>query len=292
MRKVPPQFVDIGAWVDSGRTDPVRHRLRQAAHILLNAIAGIHPSYTLYLKGGLLLGLIYNSPRFTTDIDFTAGFAPRQGADQKLKTDLNNILPAMVAQLGYTGTRAEVTRSKTLPERFSDCVEKAAAPAFRFTVRYDSKGQHTDYFKIDISFREPELRQIEIFDIGGGAELRAYGLTEVIAEKYRALLQQEERRRQRRQDVFDLDFLQRKFSFDATFKADLLESLVEKCRARGIKPNIRSFDNPEIGERASADWDSIKLETGELPEFESCFENVRRLYRDLPWDHPQSALRG
>ena len=68
MRKTVP-LVDVAAWVDSGSADPVRHQDRQATHILLNAIAAIHPSYTLYLKGGLLLSLVYDSPRMTTDID-------------------------------------------------------------------------------------------------------------------------------------------------------------------------------------------------------------------------------
>ena len=287
MRETPPQLVDIAAWADSGSADPVRLRLRQAAHVLLSAIAAIHPSYTLYLKGGLLLGLVHNSPRITTDIDFTAGFPPRPGIDREIQRALNSVLPAAAAQLGYIGARAEVTKLKTQPKNFSGRIEKADFPALIATIRYDSKSAglpRTDYFKIDISFNEPAPRQINILDIGGGTELRAYGPAEVIAEKYRSLLQQPYRKRNRRQDVYDLDFLLKVFAFDDGIKADILETIIGKCQARGINPNICSLDDPKIRRRAAAGWDSIRLEAGDLPGFESCFENVLRLYRDLPWN--------
>ena len=100
MRKSALHFVDITAWVDSGRIDPVKHRLRQATHILLAAIASIRPPYALYLKRGLLLGLVYNSPRMTTDIDLTADFQPCEGIDIEIKKALNKTLPAIVAMLG------------------------------------------------------------------------------------------------------------------------------------------------------------------------------------------------
>ena len=56
MRKASFRVVDIATWVDSGVGDPVQHRLRRAAHILLAAIAGIHPPCTLYLKAGSCWG--------------------------------------------------------------------------------------------------------------------------------------------------------------------------------------------------------------------------------------------
>ena len=120
-------------------------------------------------------------------------------------------------------------------------------------------------------------------DIGDGIELHAYGPVEVIAEKYRALLQQAYRRRRRRQDVYDLDFLQARLAFDDGQKARILEVLIAKCAARDIIATIDSIDDPEVKERSGAEWNSIALETGSLPEFSHCFGNVRRFYRELPW---------
>ena len=72
--------IDVAAWVERAKNDPVAHRQRQAAEILLNAIALITPpNDKLYLKGGNLMGLVYGSPRQTTDIDFTAD--PKVSAD-------------------------------------------------------------------------------------------------------------------------------------------------------------------------------------------------------------------
>lgn len=97
----------------------------------------------------------------------------------------------------------------------------------------------------------------------------------MIAEKYRALLQQVPRKRERRQDVYDIDFLSRSLKFDAGQKSSILEAMIEKCHSRSIYPDLRR--------RASADWASNELEVGSLPEFYCCFKNVRCLYRQLPW---------
>ena len=48
----------------------------------------------------------------------------------------------------------------------------------------------------DISFNEPML-QIQVLELTGGQELFAYGLVDLIAEKYRAILQQVPRNRYR-----------------------------------------------------------------------------------------------
>ncbi len=71
----PPHPVDGAAWVARAAQDPVAHRQRQAEEIILNAIATTGPLNTeLILKGGILPGLVYGSPRQTTDIDLTAAF--------------------------------------------------------------------------------------------------------------------------------------------------------------------------------------------------------------------------
>ena len=248
MRKTMP-FVDVAAWVDSGSADPVRYQDRQAAHILLNAIAAIHPSHTLYLKGGLLLGLVYDSPRMTTDIDLTAGFRPQKGVDEEIKEALNQVLPQTIARLGYIGAKAFVNRVEIRPRKFADNINEARFPALRIIIHYvsSSKGKpRSRSVRIDISFNEPDLRHVDILDIGSGGELHTYSLTEVIAEKYRALIQQVKRKHvhYRRQDVYDLDFLQKTFEFDADDRMNILETFIEKCHARDIEPDIYSLDDP------------------------------------------------
>ena len=43
------------------------------------------------------------------------------------------------------------------------------------------------------------------------------------------------------------------------------------------------MDNPEIKQRAQADWDTLALEIGDLPPFDERFASMRNLYVSLPW---------
>ena len=45
-----------------------------------------------------------------------------------------------------------------------------------------------------------------------------------------------------------------------------------------------SLDAPEIKKRAGTDWQTMKLEVGEIPEFEDYFARVSEFYRNLPWN--------
>ena len=81
-----------------------------------------------------------------------------------------------------------------------------------------------------------------------------------------------------RQDVYDLNWLISRNEIDDALQAQILVALVAKCQARQLEPIRASLDDPEIKERAGADWQSMKLERGEVPSFEGCLE----FYRDLP----------
>ncbi|UFE50046.1 hypothetical protein LOE37_23570 (plasmid) [Pseudosulfitobacter pseudonitzschiae] len=43
------------------------------------------------------------------------------------------------------------------------------------------------------------------------------------------------------------------------------------------------MDDPEIKQRAQADWETLALEIGVLPPFEERFALMRDLYVSLPW---------
>ena len=150
------------------------------------------------------------------------------------------------------------------------------------TVRVADENVHPLYFDIDISFNEP-LQQVRVLRIAEGRELYAYALVDLIAEKYRAVLQQIPRRRNRRQDIYDLHYLTADNEMGASRKCHILEVLRIKCRSRSIEPAPTSLTNPEIGKRSEAKWDSLTLELGQVPAFETCFEQVKALYERLPW---------
>lgn len=135
---------------------------------------------------------------------------------------------------------------------------------------------------VDISFNEP-LSQMQVMELTGGAELLAYSLSELMAEKFRAMLQQKVRNRNRRQDVYDLNRLIEGNEFSDRVRAAILEAFLEKCRMRKIEPDAHSLEDPEIRKRSETEWDTMELEIGALPDFEDCYGRVSAFYRALPW---------
>ncbi len=129
------------------------------------------------------------------------------------------------------------------------------------------------------------MPHIEKLKLGNDDSIRAYALTDLIAEKLRSLLQQPLRNRNRRQDVFDLHLLLTLYpNLDKSEKQQIHESVVQKSESRDMIININSFDNPEIKERAQADYQSLADEVeGELPDFNNIFELVLKFYKSLTW---------
>lgn len=113
--------------------------------------------------------------------------------------------------------------------------------------------------------------------------VRAFTLHEIIAEKLRTLLQQPIRNRNRRQDVYDIAYLIEENELDDKDRRVILETLIKKCRTRGVETNADSIDNPEVRQRAEADWNTLALELGDLPPFEERFAVMCELYASLPW---------
>ena len=141
----------------------------------------------------------------------------------------------------------------------------------------------TSVMDVDISFNEP-LNHVQVLELTGGQALYAYGLIDLIAEKFRALLQQVPRNRYRRQDVYDLDVLIRDHLQEGVAPRDVLEAVLKKCAARRIRPNRFSLDDIEVKTRAGRDWDTMQLELDVLPAFEDCYDRVADFYRSLPWE--------
>ena len=113
--------LDIEQWVERARNDPHKYLERQATEVLLAAIcASTGFGDKLYLKGGTLMGLLYQSPRQTADLDFTAGFEPTENLETDLRASLNPKLRRVRRATGVSGSRVsnpkhkETTKSKAL----------------------------------------------------------------------------------------------------------------------------------------------------------------------------------
>ncbi len=283
--------VNVAEWVERAKADPVAYQQRQTVEITLNAIARTAPlKVKMFLKGGILMGLAYDSPRQTTDIDLTTALAVEGGVGDGVRKLLNSEFPRAAAALGYADLIVKTHSVKLLPKgKFPDAnfpaLKLKIASAKRGTKQEKTlqKGKTPVVIDIDISFNEP-LPQIQVLELTGGQELFAYGLVDLIAEKYRAMLQQELRKRNRRQDVYDLDLLIVHREIDDARCAQVLEAFVAKCRSRHLKPTRASLDDPKVKKRSGADWKTMKLELGDVPDFEGCFARVSEFYRNLPWN--------
>ena len=283
--------VNVAEWVERAKADPVAYQQRQTVEITLNVIARTAPlKGKMFLKGGILMGLAYDSPRQTVDIDLTTTLAVEGGVGDKVRKLLDLEFPRAAAALGYADLIVKTHSVKPQPKTI---FKTADFPALKLKIASAKRGTPQEkairegkapdvMIDVDISFNEP-LLQIQVLELTGGQELLAYGLGDLIAEKYRAILQQVPRNRYRRQDAYDLDRLIAHNEIDDALQAQILDALVAKCQARQLKPTRASLDDPEIKKRAGAGWRSMELELGEVPDFEVCFARVAECYRNLPW---------
>lgn len=288
-----PIAVDISAWVERSRHDPQRYLERQATEVLLAAI-GQSAAYgdRLYLKGGTLMGVVYGSPRQTADLDFTAGFSPDNQIEEELRAALDTELRRAAARIGYPALECRVQSIKRQPRR--DCFVEADFPALDMKIAYAERdtrphkqlqvGQCPTVLKMEVSFKEP-VHAVQLVRLGpeGSPGVRVYSLVDVMAEKLRALLQQTIRGRNRRQDIYDLDFLLRLFPPTYEVIREIHEAFLSKSRSRGIEPRPDSLADPEVKRHAEAEWHTLALELGELPPFPHAYANVEAFYRSLPW---------
>lgn len=289
---LPETVVSIAAWVEKAKADPATYLERQATEVFLSTIGSIEPyKHQMFLKGGILMGVAYESPRNTGDIDLSTIADPQEGIAEEIQKALDAAFPAMCAELGYPDLMCCVQSYKYFPK--GEKFPKNEGPAVKLKVGYALRGSPQEKhflqrksptaLEVDISFKEP-IGAIQILNfVDTDQKVQAYSLLALMAEKFRALLQQEKRNRHRRQDMYDLHSLCQRFTLDADERSKLLEILLEKCAARGIDANKSSLEQPEIVGRSKADWHTLEVEVGEVPEFEVCFQVSNDLYKSLPW---------
>lgn len=288
---VVPREVDLAAWVEAARGNRDQHRDRQVAEILLHAI-GLTPSLrsTLVLKGGALMSLAYSSLRLTGDLDFSATAEPA-GYEEMLRKELNSALETTPLTLGYVDLvcRIQSIERKPRPQQFTQLNFPALlvriASAVRDTPQHKAllAGHASKVLEMEISFRDPVYASGTIVLDSEGASIRTFGPTEVVAEKYRALLQQPIRHRNRRQDVYDIAYLIDAVPEELNPRI-IGETILLKCESRNISPTRDSMRNPEVRERASKNWETMAAEIADLPDFDATYEKVCAFYEALPWD--------
>ncbi len=286
--------VDIAAWV--AQAPPGQKGFREAVHITLDAIGrSKNLQAKMIMKGGLLMAIRYDSSRFTRDLDFsTTGKYTKLESDELLK-ELDQQLAVAAEHLSY-GTVCAVQASEVQPKG-----EDKSHHSLSLKIGYADSGnaagmrrlrakQSPHVVEVDYSYNEAVF-DVEVVQLDGGVTIQAYSLHNVIAEKLRSLLQQPVRKRNRRQDVYDICLLlDSADTKSAENRASIHRMMVESCRSKDIEPDPKSMDDEAVVAWARKGYDELKADVdGELAPFDESMAKVQALYRSLPWTGGDAA---
>jgi predicted nucleotidyltransferase component of viral defense system len=196
-----------------------------AITVALMVLSKTKLSEMLVFKGGTAIKkMYYPEARFSEDLDFEC----RRDLARELARAIRMPLIENHEGVTFTGVRMEETR---------------AEGARRLSLRYDDWSGYPNSIKLDLSFREEPVlrtRKIEVKNFYGikNAILRAMDITEIMAEKVRALIHA--RKARHLYDIWFLtqkqvgttaDLLNEKLTiYNEKFDEDILKSSIEEVK--------------------------------------------------------------
>ncbi|WPN62675.1 nucleotidyl transferase AbiEii/AbiGii toxin family protein [Pseudomonas sp. P9_35] len=278
----------IEQWVNDSPLD--QKAIRHATHMILKAISGSDElSAKMVMKGGALLGLRYGSSRYTTDIDFSTDLRLAEVSLEEFTGSFNDSLDVAEAELAY-GMKCKLQSYKIQPNA------QGTFPTVKLKVAYAYKNDQaqmkrlesrggTNLISIDYSFNERSYN-LEILEIDDG-QLKVYGIFDLLAEKYRSILQQVVRERNREQDIYDVNYLLTTIEEPtAEDRYNILDSLIRKSEGKDVCEflNAAGMDDPRIKERSFERYADLQATVKVLPDFEESYKRVSDFYRNLPWE--------
>lgn len=282
--------IDIARWVNA-ESNPSRKLFREAVHVLLTAISrSPHLSGTMVMKGGILLALCYGSSRYTRDVDFSTRMRYQ---DFDLDGALSELRDALARAVGDSPYELECRLQSY--ELMPANQPEATFPTLRLRVGYASRanlratqrlraGGGSDIVQIDCSFNEV-VQQVERLELDEESAVEVYSFIDLVAEKLRAILQQEVRNRNRRQDAYDVFRLLQWREVSPAEKVAILAALERSAESRGLAIGVRSLRDEAIRMHSAAEYSQLQAEISEpLTPFEETWDVVTRFYEGLPWD--------
>lgn len=295
MRDYINMELTINDWVKDAPTDQLE--FRRVVHIILTAIAlDSNLAERMVMKGGILMGLLYKNRRYTQDIDFSTSrlFDLSDDANKQFFIDaFDEALNVASVELMY-GIKCKVQSFRVEPNKNS------TFPGVKMTIGYANtqnnslmnrldrkESPHT--VPIDYSFNEPlgEIQELIIND-DSVETIKVYSLESLLAEKFRAILQQSVRKRSRRQDIYDIYHLMNEgyVCNNSQEKEVVLAILKQKSVGKNIDHLLHKngLDHEATKIMAKKDYALIKDETeGDLPDFDKAYEIINGYFKSLPW---------
>jgi hypothetical protein len=286
--------INIAAWVE--KAEGKERAFREAVHIVITAISkSTALQSTMVMKGGMLMAIRYNSSRFTKDADFSTREKYLEGNEQILLQTLNEQIDIANETLPYD-TMCRCQRYELKPRR-ADATYPTLTVNIGFAARSKKQelakllgGQASTIVSIDYSYNEAVF-DVEVLSIGDGESIRAYSYLNLLAEKYRSLLQQPIRNRNREQDVYDINLLVHGHSkLQLEEATSLLSLVINSCAERGVSAQRNSMADPTV--RLMAEKGYVELTDqieGQLPPFDEAYALAQGFYESLPWDSAEQT---
>ncbi len=282
---------DISAWIQEDES-PKGKKQREAIHILLYGLSSSSElNIQTAMKGGVLLAIRYQSSRHTIDVDFSTKISAQEFDEKFFKSELEKALLFASNSLNYN-MECRIQSFNKNPRSAS-----ASWPTYKINIGYAyrsdrnsfkrlQKGESTDIIKIDYSLNE-SFCNVEKLEISPGNYINVYSFFDLIAEKYRSILQQIVRNRSRRQDVYDLFYLINNFCISNDEKPEIVDRIIQSASSRNLIVDVNSISDPEIEQRSKDEYYLLANEVyGDLPDFPIAFNTVKDFYKSLPWPSP------
>jgi predicted nucleotidyltransferase component of viral defense system len=281
-------MLDIEEWVTKSNSLAIKE-FRQAIHTILVAIS--HSKFLqtkMVMKGGVLLAIRFKGLRHTRDIDFST----KEPYDHNKKEKIINILREkllLATELLDYGLDCRIQSFSVNPER-----KDPSFPTLTIKIGYAYKGSRKqkrlmegkcpDVLEIDYSYNEIN-QKIDMLEFQKGNKINVYSISDLVAEKFRAIIQQKSRNRFRRQDAFDIYWLLKNGYLEGReLKKSIHNSLIIKAESRDLIIDKNSLNDEEIIRRSQVDYKNLAQEIeGELPPFDEVFQIVIEYYLSLPW---------
>ena len=213
-------------------------------------------------KGGTCLRhCYYQGYRFSEDIDFTC--RPESGGLEATEEALRRV--AVWVQEN-SGIRMAAKKPRTIPGDFQ----------MEIPVEYNRGGARTrglPAVEVHLTFDEPLLTDAASCNVRphysdlSEFQITAYSKKEIVAEKMRALLQQQ-KKWPRPRDLYDLWFILCR-SEEKVEPGQLEKLFVEKCQVRKIEPDLSGLTSENLKEWNREAWENqMKPLMKTVPDFE------------------------
>jgi predicted nucleotidyltransferase component of viral defense system len=226
-------------------------------------------------KGGTCLRhCYYKGYRFSEDIDFSC-----KPGGNNLETSLRLLDTVAGWTLRESGIRLSVREPLTVPGDFQ----------IEIPIEYNRGGarrQGLPQVKVHLTFDEPVLDKVVIRSVKAvysdllPFRIAAYSKKEILAEKLRSLLQQQQKW-PRPRDLYDLWYILCKSEEHFLWK-DLKFLFDEKCRVRAVHPNITSLTSDTLREWNEHAWlDRLGPMLKNVPDFDRVWKEWVKTFRTL-----------